>query len=236
MRRVGLAVLGLLTIAMGCATAESIDDDQSFGGVPIDAGGKGGKGDGVGGTGSNNAGGTSAGGSAGEPGGGGTTAGGGTSGGGTSGGGTSGGGTSGGGTSGGGSGGGSTCGTGKKSCGGVCVAPSPGIGCGLVDNQCAACPNPPANGTSSCNGNLCDFVCNAGFAKQGNACISTGGGGAPSGGGGGGGGGVGGGSGCPAPCNPSDVTSQFLCTFYCATQTNKPGLCLPVINCCTCPT
>ena len=101
MRRVGLAVLGLLTIAMGCATAESIDDDQSFGGVPIDAGGKGGKGDGVGGTGSNNAGGTSAGGSAGEPGGGGTTAGGGTSGGGTSGGGTSGGGTSGGGTSGG---------------------------------------------------------------------------------------------------------------------------------------
>ena len=122
----------------------------------------------------------------------------------------------------------------------MCIAPSPGVGCGSQDNVCTACPNPPANGTSICTGTLCDFTCNAGYTKSGSSCVGSGGGGAPAGGGGapsgGGATGSGGATGCAAPCNPSDITSQFLCTFYCAPITNKPGLCAPLVNCCVCAT
>lgn len=231
--RLGRTALVVLVAGLvGCATAATVEDDGVGGGQIGGATGSGGKADNPSGGGTGNEGG---GGAAGEPGSGGETGGGGAGAGGVASGG-SGGTTSSGGGSGGGSGG-AACATGKKQCGGVCVAPSPGIGCVLADNQCTACPNPPANGTSSCSGTLCDFVCNAGFAKQGNACISTGAGGAPSGGGGApsGGGGSGGGTTCAAPCNPSDITSQFLCTFFCATQTGNPGLCAPVVNCCVCP-
>ena len=143
------------------------------------------------------------------------------------------GGTSSGGTSSG--GGGGSCSTGQKKCGGVCIAPSPGVGCALQDDQCTTCPNPPANGTSECQGTLCSFKCNPGYTKSGtNSCVSTGGGGAP-GGGGGGGGGSGGSTGCAAPCDPSKIQDQLICNFYCAPITGKLGLCAPVLNCCTCP-
>jgi hypothetical protein len=233
MRRARLGFAGIVVLLLGCATAESIEEDDGVGGVSAGgATGSGGKGDNPGGGGSGNTGNTAGGGSAGMAGGG-TSAGGAPTGGASSGGASSGGASSGGSTAGGGTGG-AACPSGKKSCGGVCIAPSPGVGCVLQDNQCAACPSPPANGTSTCNGTLCDFTCNSGYTKSGNACVGSGGGGAPAGGGGSTGSG-GGSSSCSAPCDPSDITSQFLCTFYCATITGKPGLCAPVLNCCACP-
>jgi hypothetical protein len=224
--RLGLA--GIVTLLLGCATAEPVGDDEAVGGAPAGgATGTGGKADNpTGGSG----GASSGGGAAGASGSGGTSSGG-TSSGGTSSGGTSSGGTASGGTSSGGTGG--SCGSGKKMCGGVCILPSPGVGCGSQDNVCTVCPSPPANSTSTCNGTLCDFSCNSGFTKSGNSCLSSGGGGAPSGGGGTSG--AGGGSSCAAPCDPKDIGAQFLCTFYCASQTGNLGLCAPVLNCCTCP-
>ncbi|MCK6536039.1 MAG: hypothetical protein L6Q84_23980 [Polyangiaceae bacterium] len=228
--RLGLAAIA--TVLMGCATAEPIEDDGA-GGTPAGGNsGTGGKADNPNGGGS---GGSSAGGAAGQAGSGGTSSGG-TSSGGTSSGGTSSGGASSGGTSSGGTssgGGGGSCSTGQKKCGGVCIAPSPGVGCALQDDQCTTCPNPPANGTSECQGTLCSFKCNPGYTKSGtNSCVSTGGGGAP---GGGGGGGSGGSTGCAAPCDASKIQDQLICNFYCAPITGKLGLCAPVLNCCTCP-
>jgi len=225
--RLGLAAI--VTVLMGCATAEPIEDDGAGGAPAGGNSGTGGKADNPNGGGS---GGSSAGGAAGQAGSGGASSGG-TSSGGTSSGGTSSGGTSSGGTSSG--GGGGSCSTGQKKCGGVCIAPSPGVGCALQDDQCTTCPNPPANGTSECQGTLCSFKCNPGYTKSGtNSCVSTGGGGAP-GGGGGGGGGSGGSTGCAAPCDPSKIQDQLICNFYCAPITGKLGLCAPVLNCCTCP-
>ncbi|MBK8996803.1 MAG: hypothetical protein IPM35_13790 [Myxococcales bacterium] len=231
--RLGIA-LGV-TLLLGCATAEQVDDEDGVGGASAGGStGSGGKVDNPGGGGSGNAGSGGEAGSSGASSGGassGGTSSGGASSGGASSGGTSSGGTSSGGTSSGGAGG--SCAAGKKMCASVCIAPSPGVGCLLQDNQCTPCPNPPPNGTSTCAGTLCDFTCNAGYTKSGNSCIGSGGGGAPAGGGGSTG--SGGSSGCAAPCNPSDITSQFLCTFYCASQTGNPGICAPIVNCCACP-
>ncbi|MCC6900672.1 MAG: hypothetical protein IT377_16955 [Polyangiaceae bacterium] len=225
--RLGLAAV--VTMLMGCATGEPIDDDGA-GGTPAGGNsGTGGKADNPNGGGT---GGTTAGGAAGQAGGGASSGGassGGTSSGGTSSGGSSSGGSSSGGTSSG--GGGGTCSAGQKKCGGVCIAPSPGVGCSSQNDQCTPC-NPPPNSTAACSGSLCDFTCNAGYAKSGSTCVSTGGGGAP---GGGGGGGSGGSTGCAAPCNPSKIQDQLICNIYCAPITGKLGLCAPVLNCCTCP-
>lgn len=237
MRLARLGFVGLVALLLGCATAEQVDDEEGLGGASAGGStGTGGKVDNPGGGGSGNAG--SGGGAAS----GGTSSGGASSGGASSGGTSSGGASSGGASSGGASsggtssgGGGGSCAAGKKMCGGVCIAPSPGVGCLLQDNQCTACPSPPANGTSTCAGTLCDFTCNSGFTKSGNSCIGSGGGGGGAPAGGGGSTGSGGSTGCGAPCNPSDITSQFLCTFYCATITGKPGLCAPIVNCCACP-
>jgi cellulose 1,4-beta-cellobiosidase len=132
--------------------------------------------------------------------------------------------------SGGGAGG---CPSNQKSCGGVCVQPNPGIGCNLTD--CTPCPAPPPNSNWICTSSVCDFTCNAGYAKQGQTCVSSGGGGAPSGGGGttSGGGGSGGGGTCAAPCDPSQGSEQFVCFAFCVFS-GGAGLCVPGLNCCTC--
>ena len=121
------------------------------------------------------------------------------------------------------------CASGEKSCGGICIKPSPGVGCGPTD--CTPCPAVP-NATSTCVGSLCDFDCISGYVKSGNSCVLQGGGG--TGGGSGGGGGTGGSTGCAAPCDPSQGASQAVCIFYCTLQTGSPGICAPFFNCCTC--
>jgi hypothetical protein len=216
-----IAIIGVCTLA--CATAEDVDgtigntNDSGLG-----TGGDSGS-TGVGGA----AAGTSGGSGGGFPGGSGGVPSGGSAGVATGGvGGVATGGTGGTATGGGGSGG-TGCTPDMKLCGGLCVAPNPGIGCNLTD--CTACPQPPSNSTWMCSGTTCDFTCAAGYVKQGQTCISTGSGGTSSGGAPGGGG-SGGGS-CTAPCDSSQGESQFVCFAFC-TFSGKPGFC--IANCCVC--
>ncbi len=60
------------------------------------------------------------------------------------------------------------CAPSQKECGGLCVDPSPGNGCG--DPACTACPQ-VANGQSACRGDECGFDCNAGFVPDGASCV-----------------------------------------------------------------
>jgi hypothetical protein len=218
-----IAIIGVCTMA--CATAEDVEG-TSIGNTNDSGLGTGGDGStGVGGA----AAGTSGGSGGGFPGGSGGFPSGGSAGVATGGvGGTATGGTGGTATGGGGSGGGG-CTSDKKLCGGLCVAPNPGIGCNLTD--CTACPQPPSNSTWTCTGTTCDFVCAAGYVKQGQTCISTGSGGTSSGGAPGGGG-TGGGGVCQA-CDPSDPASQFICFSFCVFS-GGAGLCVPGLNCCLC--
>lgn len=70
-----------------------------------------------------------------------------------------------------GSGGSGGCGSGLKQCGGLCVTPSPGVGCSLSD--CTACPA-VTNGTAKCSGTACDFDCPVGTTKSGGSCAACG--------------------------------------------------------------
>jgi hypothetical protein len=215
-----VGALSLVVGFFGCATAESIapDGTSGFAGAVATGGtGAGGKGDNPNDGGAGGVSGGSTGGVAGDTGGSGGDTGGTTSGGAAGSGGSSG-----------------SCSVGQKLCGGVCIPPSPGVGCSATD--CTPCPSPPPNANSVCSGTLCDFSCMSGYTKSGSTCVSSGGGGGTggTGGGGAGTGGTSGGSGCPAPCTPSDPTSQFLCAFYCAASGQSIGLCAPVLNCCTC--
>ncbi|MCC6216426.1 MAG: hypothetical protein IT376_16310 [Polyangiaceae bacterium] len=181
--------------------------------------------------------GTAAGGSgAGGAGAGGSGAGGaGTGGAGTGGAGTGGAGTGGAGTGGagtGGSGGTAGCGGGDKLCGGLCVQPSPALGCSLAD--CVACPSLPANATNlHCTGTACDFDCLTGYLKSGSSCVPSGGGGTS----GGGSGGTGGGGACVLPCDPSNPAIQFICAAVCIAGQGV-GFCFPASTtaggCCGC--
>ncbi|MEB2322701.1 MAG: hypothetical protein OZ921_09310, partial [Sorangiineae bacterium] len=125
-----------------------------------------------------------------------------------------------GGTSSGGAGGG--CSSSQKLCGGVCVAPTPGLGCAL--SGCDPCAPPPANSTAICTGNLCDFQCLAGYQRSGSFCQAIGGTG--------GGGGTGGSPGCASgfPCITGEALDP-ICLFGCTVQ-KKVGICLN--SCCTC--
>ena len=48
--------------------------------------------------------------------------------------------------------------------------PTSVLHCGGCNNACTA----PANGTAICTGNSCDFTCNTGFHREGDACIANG--------------------------------------------------------------
>jgi len=79
------------------------------------------------------------------------------------------------------------CPSGQKRCGGICVTPTPGLGCSLT--SCTPCAAAPSNSTGICTGEQCDFTCASGYRKNagGNACEPvTGSGGAAGSGGAGG--------------------------------------------------
>lgn len=204
-------------LVAGCATGETLDDEGSGGGSSGGSAGAaavGGKTDNpTGGSAGQGSGGI--GGSAGASGG----AGGGGNGGQPS------GGASGSGGATGGSGG---CTGGEKSCGGLCVPPSPGVGCSTT--TCTPC-GAISNANLKCTGDQCDFDCVSGYVKSGSSCVpQSGSGGSP---GTGGSTGTGGSSGCAMPCSFSDPASQFVCTAACLLTGQNVGLCLPT-NCCFC--
>lgn len=120
------------------------------------------------------------------------------------------------------------CSAGQKACGGICLAPTPGIGCSMT--QCTPCPAVPAHSTATCSGEQCSFQCNAGYTLSGNSCVASGAGGSSGAGAGSGGSG----GGCAAPCNPTETTSQLVCLTYCTVVSGKPGLCAPIVDCCVC--
>ena len=56
-----------------------------------------------------------------------------------------------------------------KMCGGLVVCPHPGVGCGSTG--CEPCPAAPLGGTAVCTDQgTCDFQCDEGFTRVGNAC------------------------------------------------------------------
>ncbi len=128
-----------------------------------------------------------------------------------------------------GSGGTAACNPGEKKCGGLCVPPSPGVGCDATAcSPCAAVPN----GNLKCSGTTCDFDCVTGYTKSGSSCVpQSGTGGSPGTGGTTGTGG--GGGGCALPCNWTDPSNQLVCTAACLLSGQNFGLCTP-FNCCTC--
>jgi hypothetical protein len=212
------AFIGAVVVAFGCATSEDLEPGTQVGsggsGAAAGQVGSGGKVD------NPNAGGGTAGSAATGGGSGGDESGG------------SGGISGAAGQSSGGSAGG--CAPGEKLCASVCIAPQPGVGCSLTD--CTPCPTPPPNSTAQCSSGVCDFACNAGYAKDQGQCVSTGSGGTGGSGGSGGtsgSGGSSGGTGCPQSCDPSAGEQQFICTFLCTFQ-GKFGLCAPGVNCCVC--
>jgi len=102
-----------------------------------------------------------------------------------------------------------------KYCSGVCVAPSPTVGCSLT--SCAPC-YAPAHSGAICNGSDCDIVCDAGYVKSGWSCVPTSGGGGTGGTGGiGGTGGTGGGS-----CNPQLCPTPPPPAVKCCITLNGP--------------
>lgn len=220
----------------GASSAGGNADADGAAGAAGAAAGSGTAGIGAGGTGAGggNGGAGGASGAAGA-GSGGVASGGGGSGGAVSGGASSGGSATGGtgaGGSGGGSGGASGCSSGEKLCGGLCVPPSPAIGCSLTD--CVACPSLPANATNlHCTATVCDFDCLSGYTKSGSACVPSGGGGTS----GGGSGGTGGGTACVLPCDPSNPAIQFICAAVCIAGQGL-GFCFPAPTtsggCCGC--
>jgi hypothetical protein len=136
---------------------------------------------------------------------------------------------------------GNGCAPGQKSCGGLCVFPTPAVGCGLP--SCNACPGPaPVNGALICNGGACDFMCLSGYVRSGEACVpstgtggvaGTGGAGGSNGSGGAGGRGganTGGGGGC----NPSACTGCIPIYYTpCCTTTGTCG-CRSILTGTTC--
>ncbi|HEX3596349.1 MAG TPA: hypothetical protein VHU80_14665 [Polyangiaceae bacterium] len=75
------------------------------------------------------------------------------------------------------------CTSNEKTCNGVCVQPSPKVGCGMTG--CDACTTTaPANGYVTCTSGQCAFDCLSGYMKNGMACEgpppSMGGGSCPS--------------------------------------------------------
>lgn len=64
----------------------------------------------------------------------------------------------------GGTGGALDCSTGQKRCGGLCVRPAPGVGCGL--QNCVPCAAPPDHGRSICVADRCHFECSDGYQKN----------------------------------------------------------------------
>jgi hypothetical protein len=68
-------------------------------------------------------------------------------------------------------GGGPSCGPMQHLCGGVCAGNTPQTGCFASSPSCTPCANPPVNGYTTCSASgACDFECNAGWQKSGNAC------------------------------------------------------------------
>ncbi|MBX3129167.1 MAG: hypothetical protein KF718_20790 [Polyangiaceae bacterium] len=212
----GWSFLVSFGLVAGCATGETLDDEGSGGGSSggsagaAAVGGKtdnptgGGAGQGAGGGSAGASGGAAGSGSGGQP---------------------SGGAPGSGGAATGGSGG---CSGGEKSCGGLCVPPSPGVGCSTT--TCTPC-GAISNANLKCTGDQCDFDCVSGYVKSGSSCVpQSGSGGSP---GTGGSTGTGGSSGCAMPCNFSDAASQFVCTAACLLTGQNVGLCLPT-NCCFC--
>jgi hypothetical protein len=66
--------------------------------------------------------------------------------------------------------GGMNCGPMEHLCNGVCNGNTPATGC-FTSVSCSPCVA-PANGTSSCTAaGVCDFSCNFGYNKSGNACV-----------------------------------------------------------------
>jgi hypothetical protein len=59
-----------------------------------------------------------------------------------------------------------------KRCGGICVRPSPGVGCTL--DHCTPCPSPPLNGFPHCDGTTCSFLCANGYEAVESTCEATG--------------------------------------------------------------
>ena len=60
-------------------------------------------------------------------------------------------------------------GQGQKFCEGLCVAPTPQVGCSAVD--CVPCPAPPMDAVSVCIAEQCDFECTPGFVRSGVGCV-----------------------------------------------------------------
>jgi hypothetical protein len=60
------------------------------------------------------------------------------------------------------------CGPGLKFCGGLCVEPSPGVGCSML--SCTPCEG--VNATGTCNGELCVLSCNQGYSMSGGQCVA----------------------------------------------------------------
>jgi hypothetical protein len=96
-------------------------------------------------------------------------------------------------------------------CNGTCEGNTPSSGCSK-STTCDPCPV-PANATGTCTaGGDCSFNCNAGYSKQGDACVGGGGSGG-SGGTGGSSGGTGGVAGCAGgPPEPTNVQGCMGCT------------------------
>ncbi len=130
----------------------------------------------------------------------------------------------------------SECGSGKKCCGGGCVAPSPAIGCSL--NDCTACPVPIANADPLCAGTQCSAQCASGYVPYEGACVlassidgSAAGGSPGTGGtagtGGAGAGGATGTGGTSAQCKPASCPS-------CNLNPKGPVPCCMQDNSCSC--
>ena len=107
------------------------------------------------------------------------------------------------------------CGAGEKLCGGICVTPAPGIGCGLDD--CRACPPAPANAEGTCQDTVCAWACRDGFERIGAECVVEGGqgsGGSGNTGGAGSPGAAGSGAGMTCggqTCPPCGITGPLPC-------------------------
>jgi hypothetical protein len=62
---------------------------------------------------------------------------------------------------------------GEKQCGGICVPPSPQVGCSLAD--CTPCPT-VTNGVATCSGEVCSALCDPGYVAFGASCVDADGG------------------------------------------------------------
>lgn len=68
-----------------------------------------------------------------------------------------------------GGGGGAPCSAGLKKCSGICVQPTPALGCSLSD--CTPCAQ-DENGTTTCNGEICVLTCNDGYSLENGVCTA----------------------------------------------------------------